>query len=427
MNSILTKILLLFLSILIIIACSTYMPTVSNRNVSYIYNPSSTVIHPEYMVHHNKDTSSLLFVKINTDELLFIYQGDDDNNEGGEKARVRIHYCVYSSFNSKDVLDSISKIYILDKSNIKNYFVTSVPFKARDSLKYSLEVITTDLMRMKADRKFLFIDKSSENGRQNFMLTSSDEERLPYFRKYCRSNESFRIEHRNGYKKLFIKYYSKEFGFPLPPYSVAPVRPVSIMPDSIWEYSRNDTLDFTLKHAGIYHVQADTSQKEGLTLFNFGENFPRTKTPVELLKPLRYLSTKKGYRELEMYASKKLAVDEFWLKASGNADRAKELIRIYYSRIMFANLYFTSHTQGWNTDRGMIYTVFGAPGTIYKSDDSERWVYGENTASMIFQFEKVENPYSDNHYVMKRNETYKLTWYQAVDTWRNGRVYSVAN
>ena len=95
---------------------------------------------------------------------------------------------------------------------------------------------------------------------------------------------------------------------------------------------------------------------------------------------------------------------------------------------MLANTYFTSYTEGWKTDRGLIYIIFGLPVTIYKAENIERWIYGtsQSNKTLVFNFMRQENPFTANDYVLSREEMYKISWTQAVDTWRNGRVYSVA-
>ncbi len=77
----------------------------------------------------------------------------------------------------------------------------------------------------------------------------------------------------------------------------------------------------------------------------------------------------------------------------------------------------------------MIYTLMGAPSIIYKSETAERWMYSENTnlASFSFLFTREKNPFTDNDFVLNRSEIYKDNWYQAVDSWRNGRVFSIGN
>ena len=413
----------LLILIFLFIACYTSYKTISNINVAFIYNPGSTSLHPEYFVYHNTDTTSVLFMKINRTELLF----KKENEQSKNIAKLKIHYQLINSFEDRQIIDSASVIYHIDKNNTRNNIVISILLKTKKQQKYSFEIIAKDLFKNKESKTFLTIDKSSVNTRQNYLLTNADNK--PFFRNYFNSNELF-VVHYNRKKpdSIFVLYYSKKFALPPPPFSITPIKPLNIEPDSIWIFAYNDSIGFQLKYKGMYHFQIDTSNSEGLTLFNFGENFPRLTTSEQLLKPLRYLNSSKQYRELEMYANKKIAVDNFWLEASGNISRAKELIRIYYNRAMFANIYFKSYTQGWKTDRGMLYIIFGAPSIVYKSDNTENWIYGSNLnlMSMNFTFTKVINPFSDNDYQLIRNEMYKTSWYQAADVWRNGRVFSVA-
>ena len=139
----------------------------------------------------------------------------------------------------------------------------------------------------------------------------------------------------------------------------------------------------------------------------------------------RYIMAKKEFEFCLQASDKKLAIDDFWLDIGGSSERAKELIKKYYGRVMEANKLFTSFQEGWKTDRGMIYIVFGAPNKVTKRKDGEIWTYGEgtNSSSIVFSFIKIINPFSDNDYYLERNETYKDSWYQAVDMWRQGRIY----
>ena len=123
--------------------------------------------------------------------------------------------------------------------------------------------------------------------------------------------------------------------------------------------------------------------------------------------------------------NKKIAVDNFWLKATRNPDRGKKIIREYYTRVQDANEYFMSYLDGWKTDRGMIYIVYGLPDVVYKTSVSESWIYGEegNLMSLNFTFVKVNNPFTDNDYILNRSPIYQSSWYVAVEAWRQGIIY----
>ena len=73
----------------------------------------------------------------------------------------------------------------------------------------------------------------------------------------------------------------------------------------------------------------------------------------------------------------------------------------------------------------MIYIVFGAPNNVSKRSNGEVWTYGDGGSanSTTFTFSKVINPFTDNDFYLERSEILKFSWYQAVDAWRQGRIY----
>ena len=127
--------------------------------------------------------------------------------------------------------------------------------------------------------------------------------------------------------------------------------------------------------------------------------------------PLRYISTQKEYEELaqhEKAADFQKAVDSFWLKAAGSIERGQELVAGYYGRVQLANERFSSYVEGWKTDRGIIYTIYGPPSEVYRNDKGETWVYGSSSSmlSYTFNFIHVSNPFTDNDYALNRLSEY---------------------
>ena len=114
------------------------------------------------------------------------------------------------------------------------------------------------------------------------------------------------------------------------------------------------------------------------------------------------------------------------MKIGKDENTAKSLIREYYKRVEIANRYFGTYREGWKTDRGIIFIVYGQPSTIYKDLNSESWIYGEenNILSVKFTFRKIRSEESDNIFILQRSEDYKSNWYRAVDDWRQGRINS---
>jgi GWxTD domain-containing protein len=145
-----------------------------------------------------------------------------------------------------------------------------------------------------------------------------------------------------------------------------------------------------------------------------------------MIEAVRYLTTKKEFDGLVSSPDKKTAIEKLWVEFGGNPDRTRLLIKKYYTRVQEANKYFSSYTEGWRTDRGMTYIIFGKPTNVYKSSVSESWTYGQpsNALSLNFLFTKVLNPFTDNDFSLTRSPIYEGFWYRAVDVWRQGRAYN---
>ena len=83
---------------------------------------------------------------------------------------------------------------------------------------------------------------------------------------------------------------------------------------------------------------------------------------------------------------------DFWKKKdpSPNNDE-NEIFDEYYRRISYVNENFSNYIEGWRSDRGMVYTILGAPNNIdrhpfeYDSKPFEVWEYYTLNKSLIFQ------------------------------------------
>jgi GWxTD domain-containing protein len=176
---------------------------------------------------------------------------------------------------------------------------------------------------------------------------------------------------------------------------------------------------------GFYHIQADPDQKQGFTLFTGVEDHPEVTQVSQLVEPFRYLVSSKEYTRVTNDGETKQAIEKFWLSWCGNKERARSAIEAYYQRVEEANKYFSSHVEGWKSDRGLVYIVYGKPNKVYRSSTVETWIYGEenNPMSITFNFTKVINPFTANDFRLNREDYYKPTWYRSLEAWRNGRVY----
>ncbi len=156
------------------------------------------------------------------------------------------------------------------------------------------------------------------------------------------------------------------------------------------------------------------------------EAYPKIIIQRQLLYPLRYLTMREEYYAMDTAKNTKKAVDQFWLNCSGSQERAREVIRYFYNRVEAANKLFATEKEGWKTDRGMIYLIFGPPANVYRNVDSESWIYGSGVGAggLTFNFTHKENAFTDQEFVLEHNPEYKVNWMTAVDSWRQGHIYT---
>jgi GWxTD domain-containing protein len=329
---------------------------------------------------------------------------------------------VYPSYQSNLILDSAT-YFLSDSLNFgKNTeLVFDFNVKVKFSQNYLLEVQLSDLF---AGTSTLFpqkIIKETSNGSQSFL--PANQNNAVIFEDWISSQANFRLTANNdSINQLFVRYYNRDFSIAPPPFSAANPEIYDYKADDIFtiKFENRKTVSLNLPNEGFYHFQSDTTQKHGLTLFRFYDGYPQVTETAQLVPPLRYLTTNKEFKQLSTSANQKMAVDSFWISSAGNEERALKIFKQYYSRVEMANRLFTSFKEGWKTDRGMIYIIFGQPKTVYRRDDIETWVYGEqgNRVSLTFDFIKAINPFTENDYILQRQTDYKTPWFIAVDYWR---------
>lgn len=160
------------------------------------------------------------------------------------------------------------------------------------------------------------------------------------------------------------------------------------------------------------------------------ENFPAVKSVRELARPLYYLMGRGDHEKLMAISdndSMKQAIDRFWLKNIGNKQEAQQVIQQYYTRVEEANKRFSNFKEGWKTDRGMVYILFGEP---FHTRDRLRqliWYYSYNTEDPRYRFffeqPKLNNQFFPfDHYVLDRNQYYHNILYTQRGLWLSGRI-----
>ena len=216
-----------------------------------------------------------------------------------------------------------------------------------------------------------------------------------------------------------VSYYEDNFPTASPPFSEAQGRVNrSMKTDSTLHIEAGEEINLPLK--GLYLVQKDTNSAEGLS-FRVEDDYPRLGRIQSLAGPLVYICTKLEYDRLVLAKGDKKAFDRVILGITTDTDRARKFMRSYFRRVELANQYFTSYKEGWKTDRGMIYIIFGLPDEVFKFSDREVWNYKNDLYNVTFNFSKANTVFDPDNYVLIRDKKYQQTWYEVIDLWRNAR------
>lgn len=406
---------LYFILLLLAASACFNLNKISLYNLSAIYSRTSFTELKAVAFNVDENSTRILVPVIRNDMIQEL-----DEEKGRVYIKFSVKYELFRTYESKDILDSASFV-ISDSTLSYDDTLVKIDINYPSKGKYILKLELTDLNRVDVVRDFYVLDNTGEGSGNNFLLRGGDDEVL--FRTSIFSTEELQLEQSvKGVRRLMVRYYQREFPLALPPFLEESNSRFDFKADSVFSIALLDgkTDYFYLPEEGFYHFQVDSSQRSGYTIYRFYDGFPKVNSTQHMLTPLRYITTKKEYEDLLLHEDTKLAVDNFWLENAGNPTRAKAMIQKFYSRVEEANSFFTSYHEGWKTDRGLLYIVYGPPKIVYRGNNVEEWIYGEkgNSNSIRFEFVKVENPFSENDYSLVKSPSYKEKWYNIVNTWR---------
>ncbi|MES2733058.1 MAG: GWxTD domain-containing protein [Bacteroidota bacterium] len=248
---------------------------------------------------------------------------------------------------------------------------------------------------------------------------------LPTILNYQYLADTFQIRSLNGTEKTLNVYrYSHNFEAAFSPMAVtARSAKKTLEIDSAFQVKTNTPL--VLDQAKLYFFAEDSSEVYGISVLGVNKRFPRFTKPEQLTKPLVYMSTNDEIKDLENPQDPKKALDKYWLRLmAGNQQTAKRVIKAYYRRVESANQLFTTYKEGWKTDMGMVYIIFGPPNKAVHTKDKEVWTYTQsaNFSEINFNFVKRPNQFVEDHYELVRYAEYEPIWYPTVEEWRTGLV-----
>ncbi len=388
-----------------------------------LINTENDLLEINEVIFHNNDSTSVVYLEIKNENLLYKYT----DTAQLPYARLKIAYTLVHPEKQKQIMDS-GHYFISDRaeqeilSSKSIYSMFTLP--AVNGQNYRLELSVIDLNKRIQYAKAVAVQKKDLLNRQNFLVMKKS---AIQFSNVYKVADTLQVKLNSGvYFNVWVDYFKKTFPIAPPPFSTKAETESAPQTDSTFSLPvSSEVLTVKMPEQGFYHVRLSEKSAKGLSLFTFSSSFPGITDALEMIQCTRYIMNREEFTHCLEAQNKKAAIDKFWLEIGGSNERARELLKRYYARVKEANTLYTSYKEGWKTDRGMIFIVFGQPSNIVQKNDGEVWTYGSavNQTSTTFIFKKIENPFSNNLFVLERSQLYKSSWSNAVDLWRQGIYY----
>ena len=365
-------------------------------NFNYIYNPQSEIDFQLKLVKGEKQISvhyslQVATVQFTAESCTITWQRRDSYNqrEGTE-------------ITPKEVQAPVT----IDG---KKSGILSFPIPAKPWLLVA-KVTTSDL-----SKSWIFLKTIEANYPVNGFLTGPTG---VINKPYIPTRKEYTVHGSGSGKPLRASFYKNVFNPASPPF-VESESAVDrfLFHDSTFTVEPEKKISFT--SPGLYLLQEDTTIAEGIAFRSTNDAYPKYTRVEDLVNPLIYVCAKEEFNELKNAKGDKAKFDKVILDITRDKERAKNFMRSYFRRVELANQCFSSYKEGWKTDRGMIFLIYGTPDEVIKTDQNETWNY--KSPKQSFTFVKTGSVYDPDYVVLIRDRRFTETWFNTIDLWRKSR------
>ena len=338
-----------------------------------------------------------------------------------------LNYVLYPDFSSRERLGygniPLNELNVIQLSSSK----FMVRFEVKKPVNQTSAVLLSEISEIGTTKKVLndlAVKFRGAKLSERFALFEKTGQ-VPMLQNYVNTNDTILIKDINKtVRPLYVMRYKHDFEAASSPMNTTPRNaPRTLGVDTT--FMINTSLPLAFKEEGLYYMTEDTTETSGMGLVVTNKRFPKMTRPIELIRPVMYMSQNQEINELLATQDPKKSLDRYWLTLmNGNTDLAKRSISVFYHRVEEANRLFTSYKEGWKTDKGMIFIIMGPPDRVQRSKDREVWVYAQraNFSEINFTFNRRPNQFVDDHYELQRYVEYQPIWYPMVEAWRTGAV-----
>ncbi len=247
---------------------------------------------------------------------------------------------------------------------------------------------------------------------------------IPIFRNHVNIGTPIRIKDAFSTEGSFeINGQTNNKPVAMPPFDETRLNPpTKVLLDTI--YGSNHDEIFTFNIEGLYTITDSNNKDNRIGILVTDKFFPYYGDYKRMTQPLIYISTGIEFNALRESTDTKDKFEDFVINTiNDNPSIASDFVKYYYRRVKNAGYFFTDSQEGWKTDKGMLYQIFGNPRQVFRNETSELWVYAFQGGGRIrYTFDIQSGEGGIKEFSLIRGKKYREIWMSAVTRWRNGQV-----
>lgn len=390
-----------------------------NTASSYVDEYSGKFL--KHQIYHQNDSMSELVLQIKSamipglkEKPLEVY------------SLMTLNYEVFTSMKKKDIHQSdsykLSEILSYDQLN-EGGVELKIPLKLYENTSYVLILSMKDQANKKNYQKIIKLTKDRFSP-ENFRITNGEGALI--WKHWLKKGDKMKVQFR--YPKvdeIHMSYFEPKFSPAKSPYYESDSKNIELENTKVFEQFElsltngiSQVIELPKNGAYIFHDNKDLIQGKLITMFY--NDFPKINKSSHQVFALRYLNDRKDFSKM-LKDDPGHTIQEFWFFEGRTKERSEQMMKTYYNRVLRANELFTSYKEGWKTDRGMVFMIYGPPDVIYNEDDREVWEYGANASynDLRFDFMMTKTFLNNQEYLLIRSYDYKKSWHKVVENWRN--------
>lgn len=310
----------------------------------------------------------------------------------------------------------------LNESNFhldEDYFDCKFPFPIPE--KYISQFIIFRLVNNKTKQSYKIYKRIINVDEITFpFLVFKGNSQFPMLEQFCKINDTLRFL-TNLNDSISVQHISQTDSIALPPMYIENDNPyLKEQTLNSFNISCNDY--FIPSQTGLYILKHPKNNYE-FSVVVHNTKFPIFTKAIELVNVLHYILTDEERSLLLNAENTKSALDNFLVNLTGDNNLAKNFVKSYFRRAIEANEIFTNNKEGWKSDKGMIYIIFGKPDRVYFENGHEDWAYEKNALynELNFYFQKTDSP-EGFVFELERMKDYKEIWNSIIGKWRRGLI-----